>query len=99
MSIINSSRSKHELIIDVKVPFNYFTVEMIRAQLDANVEKLTINMSDCEIVDSEAVIFLYTFQNSNLELELVNPPDVLFTILNTLHLEDKWNVSIIHKNH
>lgn len=98
MSIINDKRSEEQLSIVVNGPFNYFTVELIKAQISSDIQELVLDLSTCDILDSEAAIFLYKWQSSGRKLELIQPPELLFKILHTLELEDSWNVTITNKN-
>jgi ABC-type transporter Mla MlaB component len=93
MSIIESRKSKNTLKVKVLNNFNLLTKNKIESRITREIEKLEIDLSNCKLLDSEAVIFMYQWDKSGKELKLINPPEILFEILEILELSDLWNLN------
>lgn len=93
MSIIESHKTKDTLKVKVLNNFNLLTRNKIESRLTKEIEKLEIDLSNCRLLDSEAVIFMYQWDKSGKELNLINPPEILFEILEILELREIWQLN------
>lgn len=93
MSIIESHKTKDTLKVKVLNNFNLLTRNKIESRLTKEIEKLEIDLSNCRLLDSEAVIFMYQWDKSDKELNLINPPEILFEILEILELREIWQLN------
>lgn len=91
MSIINISRKESQLELKIDHNFNLRAKNMINTRLAPEISALSIDLSNCRIVDSEAVIFMYKWLQAGNELHLNSPPKILFEILDVLEIRDEWN--------
>ncbi|WP_138431010.1 hypothetical protein [Fodinibius saliphilus] len=73
--------------------FNLQTKNIIESRISDEITKLFVDLTDCNIIDSEGIIFLYQWQHSGHELELKNPPDIMFEIIHILELHDTWDLN------
>lgn len=87
-------------ILEVKIPrnFNLWVKNMIENRLGKEVTQLIVDLTRCKIVDSEAVIFMYEWQNNGHTLILVNPPEIFFEIVDILELENEWQLNVSKTN-
>ena len=93
MSIIESSKSNGTLKVKILNNFNLLTKNKIESRLTREIGELDIDLSNCKLLDSEAVIFMYHWNKSGKELHLINPPEILFEILKILELNDHWHLN------
>ncbi|NGP77546.1 hypothetical protein G3570_12935 [Balneolaceae bacterium YR4-1] len=93
MSIIESRKSKDTLKVTLLNNFDILTRYKIESRTTKEIENLEIDFSNCKILDSEAVIFMYHWDKSGKTLKLINPPDILFEILEILELSDIWQLN------
>jgi len=93
MSIIESRKSKDTLKVKVLNNFNLLTRNKIESRLTREIGKLEIDLSHCKLLDSEAIIFMYQWDKSGNELNLINPPEILFEIIEILELRDIWQLN------
>lgn len=93
MSIIESRKSDDTLKVTLLNNFDILTRNKIESRATKEIQKLEIDFSNCKILDSEAVIFMYHWHKSGKKLELINPPDILFEILDILELTDIWQLN------
>lgn len=93
MSIIESHKSRDTLQVKVLNNFNLLTRNKIESRLTKEINRLEIDLSNCKLLDSEAVIFMYHWNKSGKELHLINPPEILFEILEILELSDIWQLN------
>lgn len=98
MSIIESQKNKGSLKVKIHNNFNLLTKKKIESRLTREIDKLEIDMSNCKLLDSEAVIFMYHWNKSGKELNLINPPEILFEILEILELNDHWRLNYTKTN-
>ncbi len=75
--------------------FNLWTRNMVESHLHPGITRLRLDMSRSNRIDSEGVIFLHRWLQSGKELELIQPPPVLFEILDILELKDMWDLEAI----
>lgn len=93
MSIIESRKSEDTLKVTLLNNFDILTRNKIESRATKEIENLEIDFSNCKILDSEAVIFMYRWNKSGKTLKLINPPDILFEILDILELNDIWQLN------
>lgn len=93
MSIIESRKSEDTLKVTLLDNFDILTRNKIESRATREIDKLEIDFSNCRILDSEAVIFMYKWNKSGKKLKLLNPPDILFEILEILELSDIWELN------
>lgn len=98
MSIIESQKNKGSLKVKIHNNFNLLTKKKIESRLTREIDKLEIDMSNCKLLDSEAVIFMYHWNKSGKELNLINPPEIFFEILEILELNDHWHLNYTKTN-
>lgn len=98
MSTINTYRESKALSITVHGAFNLRTVRMIKSRLAPGIDKLNINLINCDLIDSEGIIFLHQWLDRNNELKLTEPPPIMYEILDILKLDNAWELDNILNN-
>lgn len=98
MSIIQTHKSENTLQVKVLNNFNLQTKNKIASRLTKEINKLEIDLSNCRIIDSEAVIFMYKWESDGKKLSLLNPPEILFEIIEILELQKEWEPDTIITN-
>lgn len=66
--------------------FNSYYVISIKDKLD-NVDDVIFDLSNCEIVDSEALKLIFQLKKEGKKVEVKNPPEIFYKILNILNLK------------
>lgn len=84
--------------IKIQGGFNLWIKNMILNHINNDTKVLKIDLSECKFIDSEGVIFLHQCQQDGKELQLINPPDVFFKILEILELDNSWQPNVINTN-
>ena len=79
------------LQVQIHGSFNLHVRNVIENHITKGIKKLEIDLSACDLIDSEGVIFMYQWQRDGQELELKNPPHILFEILDILELREQWD--------
>jgi len=95
MNTITIRKESKKLDITVHGDFNLRTKKMIISRINPAVDTLIINLIDCERIDSEGVIFLHRWLKKGNELRLIEPPAILFEILEILNLDSYWDLKKI----
>ena len=98
MNILEAHKKGDTLEVQVNAPFNLQVRDMIESRLGDEVESLNIDLSNCQFLDSEAVIFMFQWQRAGKKLQLANPPALLFEILEILELSEHWQPDYIETN-
>lgn len=98
MNIIDTHKEGQVLSVTVHNHFNLRTKNKIESRLTPGINKLTINLINCNFIDSEGVIFLHEWLKSGNELLLKKPPPIFFEILEILELDDLWDLENIITN-
>ncbi|NGP88809.1 hypothetical protein [Fodinibius halophilus] len=93
MNIVNTHKDGTTIQVRDCKTFNLQTKNVLKSRLTDKITKLYIDFSHCKLIDSEGIIFLYEWQHSGNELELKNPPEIMFEILNILELDDTWDLN------
>lgn len=75
--------------------FNLWAKHLLEDRLDGDITNLRIDLSQCHLIDSEGVIFLHQWHQSDKKLQIVDPPAVLFDILDILKLRKTWDMETI----
>lgn len=95
MNTIATRKEGKKLKITVHGDFNLRTKKMILSRLNPAINKLIINLIDCERIDSEGVIFLHRWLQKGNKLQLIEPPAIFFEILEILDLDSSWDLEKI----
>ncbi len=98
MNIIETHKSDTKLETKIFGSFNLAAKNRIESRLSDGIRDLKIDLSECKFIDSEGVIFMYKWQKSGKSLELKNPPNVLFEIIDILELTEHWDLNYIENN-
>lgn len=91
MNTIDTQKEGKKLKVTIHGDFNLWTKKMIVSRLNPAIDKLDINLINCERIDSEGVIFLHRWMQKGNKLQLVEPPAIFFEILEILNLDNTWD--------
>lgn len=69
---------------------------MILNHISNSTKTLKIDFGGCKFIDSEGIMFLYQWQQDGKNLQLINPPEVFFELLEILELDNSWQPNIIN---
>lgn len=94
-STIVTHKEEDTLKVTLYSAFNLRTKNVLMSHLNADITKLILDMNRCNRIDSEGVIFLHRWQKSGKKLELIDPPAILFEILDILELSEAWNPDLV----
>lgn len=94
MNIIDVHKKEDTLKVRVKGPFNLAVNKLISSRITPSIEDLTLNLKRCKIIDSEAIIFMYKWQQSGKSLKILNPPDIMFEVIQILELDKHWKLDV-----
>lgn len=78
--------NKH-LEIELDGSFNFVAAREIEPLTDG-ADRVTIDLSQSKIIDSEGVILLYKILSKDKDLKLINPPNVIKEIIPALGLQE-----------
>lgn len=95
MNTIDTQKEGKKLKVTIHGDFNLRTKKLILSRLNPAIDKLVINLIDCERIDSEGVIFLHRWLQKGNTLQLIEPPAIFFEILEILNLGSSWNLEKI----
>ncbi|SHE89424.1 hypothetical protein SAMN05443144_10446 [Fodinibius roseus] len=98
MNTIDARKKGKRLNVTVQGDFNLHTKKMIVSRLNPAIDKLVINLINCERIDSEGIIFLHRWLQQGNKLQLIEPPAILFEILEILNLDSTWDFEKIIAN-
>lgn len=98
MNILNTHKTGTTLEVTVHRALNLWTKNMIESRLSDEIDSLQIDLTSCPFIDSEGVMFMYRWQQEGHKLRLINPPEVLFEILDILELKRSWTPDYITTN-
>ena len=98
MSIPKIHREDDTLTVSINGGFNLWVKNMITNHIGEEIQNLDIDLTNCKYIDTEGIIFLYEWQQNDQKLQLKNPPEVFFEMLDILELSDSWQPNIINKN-
>ncbi len=96
MSIPNIHKDGSTLNIKMQGGFNLWIKNMILNHINKNTNFLKIDLTECKIIDSEGIIFLHQWQQEGKKLQLINPPEVFFELLEILELDNSWQPNVIN---
>lgn len=71
---------------------------MILNHISDDTRVLKIDLSRCKFIDSEGIIFLHQWQQAGKQLQLINPPEVFFEMLEILELDNSWQPNVLKTN-
>lgn len=92
MNTINTHKKENCLSVTVHGFFNLYTKKRIMSHITPGITKMCIHLNNCDLIDSEGVIFLHRWIDSGNELEISNPPAILYEILDILELTRSWDL-------
>jgi anti-anti-sigma regulatory factor len=75
--------------------FNLSTVNRLKSRITSDVSKLEMNLANCFLLDSEAVIFMYKWQDSGKDLTIIDPPPIFHEVLEILEIDEHWKPKIV----
>ncbi len=87
-------RLNGKLIIKPEWIFNTYTVLTVRPHLDREIQEVEIDLSNVEIVDTDAIKFMFDVSESGISVSVKDPPDILFNILDMLGISDIFREKI-----
>lgn len=87
-------RLNGKLIIKPEWIFNTYTVLTVRPHLDNEIREIEIDLSNVEIVDTDAIKFMFDVSESGISISVKDPPDILFDVLDTLGISDIFREKI-----
>jgi ABC-type transporter Mla MlaB component len=93
MNTINTQKTDSTLDVTVNGAFNLHARNQVKQHITADIEKLSVDFDHCHLIDTKGVVFLFQWQQSGNSLELTNPPDMLFEIIELLALQDHWELN------
>lgn len=98
MNTINTHKEGNKLKVTVQGHFNLRTKKLILNRLTPGINILSLNLIDCDLIDSEGVIFLHRWLTKGNRLSLIDPPAILYEILEILQLDKSWDFDKILTN-
>lgn len=98
MSIPSIHRDGSTLNIKIQSAFNLWIKNIILNHINENTQILKIDLSACKFIDSEGIIFLHQWQQNGKKLQLINPPEIFFEMVEILELGDSWRPNVIKTN-
>lgn len=94
-NIIDIHRRGTTLEVVLDRGFSIWIRRIVEHHIHPAVNKLQVDMSRSHRIDSEGVIFLFRWQRSGKQLELINPPRIFFEIVRILELDEVWDLSSV----
>lgn len=91
MNTVNTHSDGDVLQVQIHGHFNLHAKNLIENRISKSIKKLEIDLSSCNLIDSEGVLFMYNFQREGRCLDIQHPPDILFEILDILELREQWD--------
>ncbi|MDZ7716768.1 MAG: hypothetical protein U5J95_11205 [Balneolaceae bacterium] len=95
MNTTKIHKNNTALEIALSKSFNLHIKEVIESRISSEIDTIHMDFTNCHILDSEAVIFMYKWQKAGNKLMLQNPPEILFNIITILELDEDWNLHYI----
>ncbi len=96
MSIPNIHKDGNTLHVTIQGGFNVWVKDMITNHISNDIKTIHIDLGSCSFIDSEGVIFMYKCQQDGIALQLVNPPQTFFKILEILELKESFQPNILN---
>jgi len=98
MNTINTRKTDNTLNVTVTNAFNIHACNQLESIISTDIKKLAIDFDRCHLVDTKGVIFLFRWQQNGKSLECINPPDILFEIIELLELSNNWEPTFTKTN-
>ena len=98
MNTINARQTENVLEVTVNGGFNVHARTQLQEKITEEIHSLIIDFTNCNLIDSKGVVFLYRWQQNGKKLECINPPNILFEITDILELGEHWNITIRESN-
>ncbi len=93
MNIINTQKTDNTLKVTVNGAFNIHVRNQLESKITADTKSLAVDFTHCDLIDTKGVVFLYQWQQNGKSLECINPPDILFEIIELLELSEHWDLT------
>ncbi|WP_440999941.1 STAS domain-containing protein [Fodinibius sp. SL11] len=98
MSIPSIHKNGSVLTVTIQSGFNLWVKNMIANHINDDIRTLRIDLTGCNYIDTEGVIYLYKWQKDGKSIELIDPPDIFFEILEILELDNRWHPNVLNRN-
>jgi ABC-type transporter Mla MlaB component len=98
MSIPSIHKNGSTLNATIQSGFNLWVKNFIANHVSEEIHTLNVDLSGCKYIDTEGVIYLYKWQKDGKSLQLIDPPDIFFEILEILELHNSWQPNILNSN-
>lgn len=98
MSIPSIHKDGSTLYVTIQTGFNLWVKNFIQNHINGGIHTLKVDLSGCKYIDSEGVIYLYKWQKDGKSLQLIDPPDIFFEILEILELDNSWQPNVLNPN-
>lgn len=86
-------RDGDTLTVRLRRDFNLLTARHLR-QIVHGARHVRIDLSRARLVDTEALYALYELQSSDVQITLIDPPDLFHDVVEVLDLEDVFDVEV-----
>ncbi len=70
--------------------FNTYSVFKIKPWIDRSINSIKIDLSNTQIIDTDAIKFMYDLSKGGFEVYIKNPPDLMNKVLNVLDIKDHF---------
>lgn len=87
-------KTKTSLEVQLTSDFNLNAVQRIK-QLMGDRDSISIDLSQANFVNSEAIIFMHELIKNEKTVRLKDPPKIFYEALRILGLHDIWNLKSI----
>lgn len=86
-------RDGDTLTVHLRRDFNLLTARHLR-QIVHDETHVRIDLSRARLVDTEALYALHALQSKEVQITLVDPPDLYHEVVEVLNLEDVFDVEV-----
>ncbi|NPA51741.1 MAG: hypothetical protein GXO22_02475 [Aquificae bacterium] len=83
-------KQNNKLIVKPVWIFNTFTVFIIEKELDKSIDTVEVDLVDTQLVDTDALKFLYQLAVGGRQVIIKNPPKIMFDVLELLDIFDEF---------
>ena len=85
---------KNKVIIKPEWVFNTYSVLIVKPSIDGKTNEIEIDLSNVKIVDTEGIKFFYNLAKEGKKVIVKNPPELMFTVLKILDIEDIFTETV-----
>ncbi len=89
-------KKKQSLLVELEGEFNLDAVRKISEVLGEQ-EELVIDLSRSAFVDSNAIVFIHRLMEKGTGIQLENPPEIFYEVIQILGLHQKWDLNRLVK--